>query len=55
MGVARGNVDFVPPSQPHQPSAGNILKVVEVGGEDEDRDDEDEDAEVSYVSLMYLH
>lgn len=44
LGVARRGVHLVPPAQPDQPAAGDVLDVVEVGGEQEDRDDEDEDA-----------
>ena len=42
--VSCGRVDFVPPAQTHQPSARDVLEVVEVNGEEDDRDDEDEDA-----------
>lgn len=43
MAVARCRIDLVPPAQPDQPPAGNILEVVEVAGEEEDGDDEDQD------------
>ena len=41
--VARRGVDFVPPAQPDEAAAGDVLEVVEVQGEEEQRDDEDED------------
>ncbi|KUI61396.1 hypothetical protein VP1G_11268 [Cytospora mali] len=44
LGVARGRVHLVPPAQPDESAAGDVLQVVEVGGEEEDRDDEDQDA-----------
>lgn len=44
VGVARGRVDLVPPSEPDKPAAGDVFQVVEVACEEEDRDDEDEDA-----------
>jgi hypothetical protein len=37
-------VDLVPPAQPDQAAAGDVLQVVEVDREQEDGDDEDEDA-----------
>jgi len=40
--VARLAVCLVPPAQPDQPPARNVLEVVEVDGEEEDCDDEDE-------------
>ena len=43
MAVPRRDVDFVPPAQPHEPPAGDVLQVVEVGGEDEHSENEDED------------
>lgn len=42
LAVARGAVDLVPPAQAHEPAAGDVLEVVEVGREQQDRDDEDE-------------
>lgn len=44
MGIACRGVDFVPPAQPHETSARDVLDVVEVGGEEEHCEDEDEDA-----------
>jgi hypothetical protein len=43
FGVARGRVDLVPPSETDEATAGNVLEVVEVGGEEEDGDDKDHD------------
>ena len=43
MAIPGLRVDFVPPAEPHETTAGDILEVVEVGGEEEDGDDEDED------------
>ena len=43
MAVPRRDVDLVPPAEPHKPTAGDVLEVVEVGGEDEHGEDEDED------------
>lgn len=42
--AARGGVDLVPPSQPDEAAAGDVLEVVEVRGQEEDGYDEDEDA-----------
>lgn len=39
--VARRGVDLVPPAQADQSPPGDVLQVVEVGGEQEDSDDED--------------
>lgn len=44
LGVARRRVHLVPPAQAHEAPAGDVLEVIEVGGEEEDRDDEDEDS-----------
>ena len=44
LGVARGRVDLVPPAEADEAPPGNVLEVVEVGGEEEDGDDEDHDA-----------
>ena len=41
--VARLRVDFVPPAQPDESAAGNVLQIVEVDGEQQDGDDEDHD------------
>ncbi|KAK3208580.1 hypothetical protein GRF29_77g1131578 [Pseudopithomyces chartarum] len=41
--VARRGVDLVPPAQSDEAAAGDVLEVVEVGGQQEDGDDEDED------------
>lgn len=41
--VACLRVDFVPPAQSDEAAAGDVLEVVEVGGEEEDGDDEDHD------------
>ena len=41
--VARRRVHLVPPAETNQAAAGNVLEVVEVGGEQEDGDDEDQD------------
>lgn len=41
--VARLHVHLVPPPQSHESTAGNVLEVVKVGGEEEDGDDEDHD------------
>lgn len=43
MAVPRRRVDLVPPAEPHEAAAGDVLEVVEVGREDEHGDDEDED------------
>jgi predicted dienelactone hydrolase len=43
VAVARGGVDLVPPAQADEAAAGDVLEVVEVGGEEEDGDDEDHD------------
>lgn len=43
MRVARRRVHFVPPSESHESSAGDVFEVVEVGCEEEDGDDEDQD------------
>jgi hypothetical protein len=42
-----GKIDFVPPAQSNETTAGDVFEVVEVGGEEEDGEDEDED-EVVY-------
>lgn len=39
--VARRRVHLVPPAQAHEPATGDVLEVVEVGGEKQDGDDED--------------
>ena len=36
-------IDLVPPSEPHEATAGNIFQVVEVDCKQEDCDDENED------------
>lgn len=41
------SVDFVPPAESYETAAGDVLEIVEVGGEEEDGDDEAED-EVLY-------
>jgi len=41
--VARRAVDLVPPAQTDEPSACDVLEVVEVDGEEQDGYDEDED------------
>lgn len=51
MGFARCGVDFVPPSEPDESSAGDVLEVVEVCGEEEEGNDEDEDAFIFFFSL----
>lgn len=43
--VTRLGVDFIPPAEPDEAAAGNVLEVVEVAGEEEDGDDEDHDPE----------
>jgi hypothetical protein len=43
LGIAARWVDLVPPAQADEAAPCNVLKVVEVGGEEEDGDDEDED------------
>ena len=43
MAIPRRGIDLIPPPQPHEPAAGDVLQVVEVGREDEHGDDEDED------------
>lgn len=48
VGVARLGVDFVPPAQADEATAGDVLEVVEVAGEEEDGDDEDHDHAVYY-------
>lgn len=47
MRIAGSGVDFVPPAETHKTSAGDVLQVVEIGGEEEDGDDEDEDTVVA--------
>jgi hypothetical protein len=42
--VAGGGVDFVPPAQADEASAGDVLEVVEVCAEEEEGQDEDKDA-----------
>jgi len=44
--VAGGRVHLIPPAQSHQPSARDVLEVVEVHGEEDHGDDEDQDAVV---------
>ena len=46
--VTGGGVDFVPPAEADEATAGDVLEVVEVGGEEEKGEDEDEDT--SFVS-----
>lgn len=43
MAVAGLRVDLVPPAQADEATAGNVLEVVEVGGQQEDGENEDED------------
>lgn len=43
VGVAGGGVDFVPPAEADEASAGDVLEVVEIGGEEEHGEDEYED------------
>lgn len=43
MRVARLGVDFVPPAEAYESSAGDVFEVVEVGCQEKDGDDEDED------------
>jgi len=43
VGVPRCGVDLVPPAEAYKAAAGDVLEVVEVGGQEEDGDDEDED------------
>jgi len=43
VGVPRCGVDLVPPAEAYEAAAGDVLEVVEVGGQKEDGDDEDED------------
>lgn len=43
MGVTALSINFVPPPQPNESSAGNVFQVVEVDGEEDDCDDEDHD------------
>ena len=45
MGVAGGGVDFVPPAEADEASAGDVLEVVEIGGEEEHGEDEYEDTD----------
>lgn len=42
MALSRGRVDLIPPPQPDQSPARDVLQVVEVRGEEEHGDDEDE-------------
>lgn len=44
MRVPRAGVDLVPPAQPDEAPPGDVLQVVEIGGEEEHGEDEDEDA-----------
>lgn len=44
MRVAGLLVNLIPPPQPDQSPAGNVLQVVEVDSKKEDCDDEDENA-----------
>lgn len=44
MALPRGRVYLVPPPQPDQSPACDVLQVIEVGGEEKHGDDEDEDA-----------
>lgn len=55
MGFARCGVDFVPPSEPDESSAGDVLEVVEVCGEEEEGNDEDEDAFIFFFSMSALN
>jgi hypothetical protein len=41
VGVAGGGVDFIPPAKADETSAGDVLEVVEVCGEEEEGEDED--------------
>ena len=41
--VAGGGVDLIPPAQTNETSAGNVLQVVEVHGQQQDGNDEDHD------------
>lgn len=51
--VARLRVDFVPPAEPDEAPARDVLEVVEVAREEEDGDDEDHDP-VSRVLVVRL-
>lgn len=54
MAFASFDIDFVPPSQTNQASSSDVLKVVEIDGEEDERKDENKDAEreVSYTADM---
>ena len=52
MAFPRASVDLVPPPQPDQPPACDVLQVVKVRGEEEHGDDEDEDAVEVEVGLI---
>ncbi|TPX11409.1 uncharacterized protein E0L32_007828 [Thyridium curvatum] len=41
--VAGARVDLVPPPQSHEPASGDVLEIVEVGGEEQYRYDKDHD------------
>lgn len=43
VAVSRLSVDFIPPAQTDQSSAGNVLEIVEIHGQEDDCDDENED------------
>jgi hypothetical protein len=43
VAIAGLGIRFVPPAQADEAAAGDVLQVVEVGGEQEDGDDEDKD------------
>lgn len=50
MRVTARCVDFVPPAETDEATTGDVLEIVEVGGEKQQGDDEDEDAARSIVS-----
>jgi hypothetical protein len=41
--LSRLGIDLIPPAQTYKSTTGNVLDVVEVGGEEENRNDEDHD------------
>ena len=43
VAVAGGGVDLIPPAQTNETSAGNVLQVVKVHGQQQDGNDEDHD------------
>jgi very-short-patch-repair endonuclease len=45
VAFASFDIDFVPPSQTNQASSSDVLKVVEIDGEEDERKDENKDAE----------